>query len=145
MTTINGKAHVRSLDAFLKKYPNGKVPRSSPEFGKAFVCRRGCNTRTATYTEEFVWEELYHRDTHSLAEFVSKRTKATRRRRQVKEPSPEDDDYRAGVDAEDVDDPEATKRTPKKRRTQDDVATPRKQRSASKKPITPSHRKCDFP
>ena len=43
----------------MSKYPSGKIPRSSAEYGKSFICRRGCNTRTATYTEEFVWEEIY--------------------------------------------------------------------------------------
>jgi origin recognition complex subunit 1 len=59
LTTINGRARVMSEATFKSKYPNGKVPRKSNEYGKAFICRRGCNTRTCTYTDEFVWEDIY--------------------------------------------------------------------------------------
>ncbi|TPX17414.1 uncharacterized protein E0L32_003057 [Thyridium curvatum] len=136
LASINGKATVTSLDAFLKKYPNGKVPRSSRDHGKIFVCRRGCNTRTATYTDEFVWEDIYHgseEDIFNLVEMVKNGTKATRKRRSAKQPSP--DVYAFEEDADDA----AAPRTPKKARNQD-ATTPSKQRSASK-PMTPSHRK----
>ena len=51
-----------------------------------FVCRRGCNTRTATYTEEFIWEDLYSgtaADIYQLVEKVTNETKATRKRRRT--------------------------------------------------------------
>jgi origin recognition complex subunit 1 len=69
---------------FLSKYPSGKVTRSSRDYGKIFVCRRGCNTRTATYTEEFVWEDIYkghEGDIFALIERVQSETKATRKKR----------------------------------------------------------------
>lgn len=81
LATINGKATVLSLQAFLSKYPGGKVPRTSQDYGKIFICRRGCNSRTATYTNEFIWEDVYHGtedDVYALAELVEKETKATR-------------------------------------------------------------------
>ena len=83
LQSINGKAVVMGLDAFQRKYPSGKVPRTSKDLGKIFLCRRGCNTRTATYTDEFVWEDVYQNveDISSLIERVQRQTKATRKRR----------------------------------------------------------------
>jgi origin recognition complex subunit 1 len=84
-----------SLEAFLSKYPSGKIPRQSADYGKTFVCRRGCGTRTATYTEEFIWEEMYSgvQDMFKLIDFVEKNTKATRGRRRARETSPLDAAY----------------------------------------------------
>lgn len=83
LSSINGRALVMSEEAFRAKYPSGKVPRTAKEFGKVFICRRGCNTRTTTYTDAFVWEEIYRSaaDILSLVERVRKQTKATRKRR----------------------------------------------------------------
>lgn len=65
------------------RYPSGKVPRTSKDYGKIFVCRRGCNTRTATYTDEFEWESIYRgiEDLDSLVERVKTQTKGTRKRK----------------------------------------------------------------
>ncbi|KAG6033298.1 hypothetical protein E4U41_006946 [Claviceps citrina] len=96
LASINGKAKVSSLDSFLSTYPSGKIARNSKDYGKTFICRRGCNTRTATYTDEFVWEELYTGvgDLFRLIDFVEKGTKAVRGRRKVREQkSPEDTVY----------------------------------------------------
>lgn len=129
-----------SLDVFQQKYPQGKVPRNSPDHGKIFVCRRGCNTRTATYTDEFVWEDLYGgaEDIQTLVDLVKNGTKATRRKRVAREESPDALYDAAGVD----DDIEWGKTgTPKK------FGTPKKPRSThgtprKSKPVTPSsHRK----
>ncbi|KAB5579975.1 P-loop containing nucleoside triphosphate hydrolase protein [Coniochaeta sp. 2T2.1] len=135
LTSINGTAHVMSEQAFKKKYPSGKVPRNSKQFGKVFICRRGCSTRTATYTDEFIWEDIYRgaEDIEDLSERVKRETKATRRRRPARDESQERD----FTGRDDGDDGEV--RTPKKARTHD-VLTPSKKRSASK-PMTPSHRK----
>ena len=95
LASINGKATVLSYQAFLKRYPSGKISRSSKDFGKTFVCRRGCNTRTATYTDEFVWEDIYQRadDITGLIKRVKSQTKATRRKRKrVEEYEAEDSD-----------------------------------------------------
>ena len=86
LASINGRATVLSHESFLSRYPAGKVPRNSRDYGKIFVCRRGCNTRTATYTTEFVWEDVYknsEESIHNLIERVKKETKATRKRRQI--------------------------------------------------------------
>lgn len=72
-----------SADKFAREYPTGKIPRNSQGYNKTFVCRRGCNTRTATYTPEFRWEDVYRgreEDIAGLVEFVEKGTQSTRRR-----------------------------------------------------------------
>lgn len=126
-----------SLEAFQKAYPQGKIPRNSKDYGKVFVCRRGCNTRTTTYTDEFSWEEIYQgvEDIQKLIELVKSGTKATRRKLK---PSREET-FDALYDAPGEDDAEwgsARKlSTPKKPRSHQ--GTPRKS-----KPVTPSsHRK----
>ncbi|KAL2059671.1 hypothetical protein ABVK25_000964 [Lepraria finkii] len=83
LTSINGRATVVSRKTFEKRYPNGKVPRSSKDYGKIFICRRGCNTRTATYTDEFVWDDVYQSadDILPLIERIQNQTKATRKRK----------------------------------------------------------------
>ncbi|EHK50078.1 hypothetical protein TRIATDRAFT_1963, partial [Trichoderma atroviride IMI 206040] len=87
LASINGKANIMSLDAFLSAHPSGKISRNSPDFGKTFVCRRGCNTRSTTYTDEFVWEETYENgDVSALKDFVEKNTRATRRKARAQSP-----------------------------------------------------------
>ncbi|CAM1507335.1 Fc.00g069760.m01.CDS01 [Cosmosporella sp. VM-42] len=95
LASINGKAKVTSLDVFLTKYPQGKIPRQSSDYGKTFVCRRGCNTRTATYTDEFIWEEVFQGEggVGRLIELVEAGTKATRRKRKARSQSPQDRAY----------------------------------------------------
>ncbi|KAH8893728.1 P-loop containing nucleoside triphosphate hydrolase protein [Thozetella sp. PMI_491] len=130
LATINGKAVVMSPEVFKKQYPTGKIPRKAKEFGKVFVCRRGCNTRTATYTDEFIWEDVYHgkEDIDALVELVRRETKATRKTRQPKA-SAEDKDYVVGKD-EDPD--EKLLRTPKKPRTQGPTTPSSKRRTPGK-------------
>jgi origin recognition complex subunit 1 len=44
---------------------------------KTFICRRGCDTRLATYTEEFVWEDLFipsEEGVRELIKFVQEHT-----------------------------------------------------------------------
>lgn len=62
LTTINGKARVMSKDAFFARYKHGAAPKGRKalaEYQKCVVCRRGVNQRTAVYTEEFIWEDIY--------------------------------------------------------------------------------------
>ena len=130
LASINGKAAIVSVETFQKKFPNGKVPRGSNDYGKIFICRRGCNTRTATYTDEFSWEDEYQgpEDLLALTKRVQKQTKATRKRR-------EDSGYNSDVSEEF--DPRANledEREPK---------TPRKKRkyAHSSTNITPTSKK----
>ncbi|KAI1079394.1 P-loop containing nucleoside triphosphate hydrolase protein [Whalleya microplaca] len=135
LISINGKAAVMSHQEFLRKYPNGRVPRTSSFYNKTFVCRRGCNTRTATYTDEFVWEDIYtgeEGDTTALLELIQRGTKSTRKRRNRDDPSMDVayDDAHQGPDEEYASD-DVVHRT---------VATPRKRQKTSRI-VTPSNRK----
>jgi origin recognition complex subunit 1 len=135
LESINGKATIMSDKTFHVRYPAGKIPRKSKEYEKTFICRRGCNTRTATYTEEFVWEDIYHgteEDVADLIDRLKRDTKATRKRRKETRIT-EDDNF----DGEDVDQEPAT---PRKRQKTSTVSTPRKLRTPSKL-VTPSHKR----
>jgi origin recognition complex subunit 1 len=127
----------------LAKYPSGKVPKRSKEDGKVFICRRGCNTRTCTYTEEFVWEDVYHGrgDIETLYDRIRQGTKATRRRKAAKD-EPTDRDYKLEADDDrEGDYAPGTPRTPKRARTKDAV-TPSSKHKPGSKPATPSsHRR----
>ncbi|RBR06518.1 uncharacterized protein FIESC28_11030 [Fusarium coffeatum] len=121
LASVNGKAKIMSHDAFLSKYPQGRVPRNHADFGKVFICRRGCNTRTATYTNEFIWEEIYNGedDLFALMDRVKAGTKATRQRRKARSPSPMDDAYH----------PPQVPQTPTKTGRGSTAATPTSRRS----------------
>ncbi|KAI1459433.1 P-loop containing nucleoside triphosphate hydrolase protein [Annulohypoxylon moriforme] len=139
LASINGRALVMSQPEFLRKYPNGKVPRSSPGYNKTFVCRRGCNTRTSTYTEEFVWEDVYSgkEDIDDLLELVQSKTRSTRKRNRkasleadyVTTRPEQDDDYHS----EDAVHRIAT--TPRKRQKTTRVVTPSNRRVVVKKAL----------
>ncbi|KAI0478662.1 P-loop containing nucleoside triphosphate hydrolase protein [Xylariaceae sp. FL0804] len=123
LESINGKAQVVSHQEFLRRFPSGKIPRSSSAYNKTFVCRRGCNTRTTTYTDEFVWEDVYepgpeHLD--SLLELVQNGTKSTRR-----QPKARDSAYVAPrQEPDDDDDYSAAPVTPRKRQKTSRTVTP---------------------
>ncbi|KAI5819687.1 P-loop containing nucleoside triphosphate hydrolase protein [Pyronema omphalodes] len=165
LPSINGKAIVLSRPEFLKKYPDGIVPRKSKEYGKVFICRRACNPRTTTYSEEFVWEDIWHgrkTDIFELQDFVKRNTKATRKTTTTGEPSPrkqtrkrkaeldyeeedvdddEGDDYKSDKSASDDDDFGGAPRTPSRRgkRQQKPAATP--SRRTPGKFGTPTHKR----
>ncbi|KAI0854828.1 ATPase [Xylaria cubensis] len=82
LASINGRATIMSYPAFSREFPSGKIPRSSPAYNKTFVCRRGCNTRTTTYTPEFIWEDIFSGnsdDISRLIKLVESGTKSTRK------------------------------------------------------------------
>jgi origin recognition complex subunit 1 len=132
--SINGKAVIMSKKMFDKKYPTGKIQKKAKGYGKTFICRRGCNTRNATYTEEFIWEDIYHgtaEDVERLTERLKAETTLTRKsggRKRIK------------VEAEfEESDNELEQETPRKKRKTSTVSTPRKPRTPSKL-LTPSHK-----
>jgi origin recognition complex subunit 1 len=129
-------AYILSPKKFNEKYPKGVIPSNSRARGKVFVCRLGCNTRTATYTSEFVWEDLYSgaEDIHNLVDLVESQTKATRKYSRAK--AVEDDDF---IAKDDDDEP----RTPRKRRKQSEVSTPKSKGKTltPRKFITPTHKR----
>jgi origin recognition complex subunit 1 len=139
LTTINGKANVVSLDTFNAKYPSGQIKKSSKDYGKMFVCRRGCNTRTTTYTEEFKWDDIYKGvdDIETLKEYVDSQTKSTRK----KQPRSKADTQDLGDFV--IQDDDGVPRTPRKRRKLNDAATPTSTRKilTPRKFLTPTHKR----
>lgn len=103
-----------SVPKLKEKYPTGKIPRSSEDNGKTFICRRGVTARTATYTDEFIWEDVYRDvdDIEPLKDRVVSETQATRGHKATTIAKPKDLDF-VVVDDEDK---ENEPRTPKKRR-----------------------------
>ncbi|KAF1956136.1 P-loop containing nucleoside triphosphate hydrolase protein [Byssothecium circinans] len=138
LETINGTAKVVSHEEFQRLYPTGQVKKSSKDYGKIFVCRRGCNTRTTTYTPEFKWEDVYRgaNDIPALIELVESQTKATRRRSRAQREA--EDDFVVP----DSDDDGAPK-TPRKRRKLLDATTPTSGRKSptTRKFLTPTHKR----
>ncbi|KAF2717705.1 origin of replication binding protein [Polychaeton citri CBS 116435] len=136
LETINGKAQVLSQELFAEKYSTGKIPRKDRFYGKTFICRRGANTRTATYTEEFKWEDVFKgkEDLDSLAELVESQTVKTRKRRRKDKDI--DDFIAVGEDDENA------PHTPRKRRkVTSGTATPSKNKLTPKKLTTPATRR----
>lgn len=146
LTSINGRASIVSVETFKSKYPSGKVPRSSKDYGKIFICRRGCNTRTATYTDEFNWEDIYNSadDILPLIERVQNQTKATRRRKKgaIADEDPADD-WDPSNEPDEPKTPskkrkfsQASTPTSKAKRTPQKFSTPTHKRIVIKKPLT---------
>jgi origin recognition complex subunit 1 len=140
LTTINGKATILSKDAFFKRYPSGTIKRNSKDYGKNFICRRGVNTRTATYTEEFVWEDVYRGfdDLPALVDLVDRQTTKTRKTQHRKRKEQDDlDDFVV------QDDGERAPHTPRKRRKIAGARTPTsaKKDSNARNFLTPTHKR----
>jgi origin recognition complex subunit 1 len=140
LASINGTAKVLSVKDFEQLYPTGVVKKSSKDYGKIFVCRRGCNTRTTTYTPEFTWTDLYKGadDIDGLVAFVETQTKATRRGGGRPKKLPDIDEF-VVPDSDD----DGIPKTPRKRRKLNDATTPTSTRKspASRKFLTPSHKR----
>ncbi|TID21396.1 Pre-mRNA-splicing factor [Venturia nashicola] len=138
LASINGKALVVSPDRFKEKFPKGTVPKNSPLYGKVFICRRGVNSRTATYTEEFIWEDIYseYDRLFDLEDLIKSQTKMTRKRGAKSKEDHED------FVVEDDKDPDAPK-TPKKKRKFNDATTPTSKRKdlTPRKFLTPTHKR----
>lgn len=138
LTTINGKAQVLSEIEFNRLFPNGHIPPHSRYHGKTFICRRGVNPRTATYTDAFIWEDVYQGkdDMDSLVELLESHTVKTRRRRTTRKEKPLDEFV---VDEDDFDEPETPR---KKRKLGSATPTPsRAKQLTPRKFLTPSGRK----
>jgi len=135
LATINGKANVLSFGEMQAKYPGGKIPRGSKALGKTFMCRRGCNLRTTSYTNEFDWNDVFAKtgDIDSLVDLVQSQTLRTRKERQTSKVVLESEHA--------VDEPT----TPKKRRKSELPTTPKsraeKQVRTPVKLLTPSNKR----
>ena len=151
LEAISGRAVIMSPIRFADRYPTGKVPRNDPDHGHIFVCRRGVTLRTATYTEEFIWEDLYTgiAAVPLLESKIEAETKATRK--QTASHIHDLADFVVPNDAEerDFDDKPAAPRTPRKKRKLADIdgtptkRTPQKPRTPGTTSLyeTPTHRR----
>ncbi|KAH6614961.1 P-loop containing nucleoside triphosphate hydrolase protein [Boeremia exigua] len=141
LASINGTAKIVSYETFQKLHPTGQIKKSSKDYGKMFVCRRGCNTRTTTYTPEFNWEDVYigADDIPLLIELVESQTKASRKGSSRPKRQQDDLDDFTEQDSED----DGAPKTPRKRRKFNDAATPTSKRKspAARKFLTPSHKR----
>ncbi|KAI1615113.1 origin recognition complex subunit 1 [Exophiala viscosa] len=138
LTAINGKATVLSTDAFLKKYPDGKPPKSKSgvnQFAKTIHCRRGVKQRNLQFTEEFVWEDIYKgpEDLLDLIDWMKEQTKNKRKQTFEKQEDLEYDQKKETVQDEPT--------TPRKRKKMTSaVSTPRSSIKGSKY-STPTHKR----
>lgn len=141
LASINGTAKILSLQDFEQQHPSGIVKKSSKDYGKVFICRRGCNTRTTTYTPEFNWADVYKgaEDIDKLVDFVESQTKATRKGAGRPKKAPQDADDFVVPDSDD----DAAPKTPRKRRKLTEATTPTSGRKspASRKFLTPTHKR----
>ncbi|RCI11440.1 hypothetical protein L249_7332 [Ophiocordyceps polyrhachis-furcata BCC 54312] len=135
LASINGKANVMSPARFHTMFPSGKIPRHYPDFGKTFICRRGCNTRTATYTDEFVWEDIYKGgdDIFDLIERIERDTRPSRGRRKPRSQSPQETSAYVPPPQTPTKPTSRPAFTPKSRRTQTTPGSRTQKRSASKR------------
>lgn len=155
LEAILGNAAIVSPQEYFSKYPNGKIPKSSPDFGKLFICRRGANLRTATYTDEFKWGVDFMqgvdgaREVEELWAKVESETQATRKRK----PGADIQEGLKDFVVPDGDEAEAPKTPHKRRKADEDGAihtphsrapkalTPRKTPASASKFTTPTHRR----
>ncbi|KIV86784.1 hypothetical protein PV11_02373 [Exophiala sideris] len=138
LTAINGKATVLSTDAFLKKYPDGKAPKSNSganRYAKTIHCRRGVKQRNLHFTEDFIWDEIYKgpEDLLDLIDWIKEQTKNKRKQTFEKQEDLEYDHKKETV----ADEPT----TPRKRKKMTStVTTPRSSVKGSKY-TTPTHKR----
>ncbi|KAH8598775.1 P-loop containing nucleoside triphosphate hydrolase protein [Bisporella sp. PMI_857] len=165
--SVNGKALILSAEAYNARFPTGKIPKKSKDYDKTFICRRGVEARSARYTEEFIWDEIYKGGEEGLAELrkiierdipvmgrkapkkdgastPSGRKGPKKRPRDLDEDSEEDIYENRTRDDDEEDDfmDDDVEKTPRKRRKTktSTTSTPRKPRTPSKL-LTPSHKK----
>ena len=128
LATINGKAQICSREEFDQRFPSGKIPRTSKSYGKLFVCRRGVNIRTTTYSDEFRWEDLYKgpENLDDVVAFVESQTVGTRKRKNAARDRELDEFIEGDGD-------------------EDEPSTPRKKRKLAAGTPTPSRNKNTTP
>lgn len=132
-----------SEKAFKSQYPKGTIPRQSKAHGTTFVCRRGLNLKTSLYTEPMIWEDVSHgtaEEVHQLIDFLEKPTKVVRKRK-FDNIVKKDDNFTGGfVEEEDSDAEAGINITPRKKRKNTTLGTPRKIKTPSKL-LTPRHKR----
>ncbi|QSZ30356.1 hypothetical protein DSL72_004879 [Monilinia vaccinii-corymbosi] len=145
LATINGIATILSEEAFKTRYPTGKIPRNHKEHGKVFICRRGIHSKSVTYTDEFIWEDVYHNTEESVEKLIEKIESSipNNKRKETLLPTKKNEDDDGANVASEHDDSEVDEEilaTPRKRQKTNKAVTPRKPRTPSKL-LTPSHKR----
>ncbi|KAI9644476.1 Origin recognition complex, subunit 1 [Ciborinia camelliae] len=145
LATINGVATILSEEAFKAKFPTGKIPRNRKENGKTFICRRGLHSKSVTYTDEFIWEDVYHNTEESVEQLIEKIDNSIPNNKRKKpllsrKNHEEDDDASAASEQNDSEVDEEILATPRKKQKTTKAVTPRKPRTPSKL-LTPSHKR----
>ena len=139
--SINSYAKIMSPEVYTSKYPKG-VPRKSKDYGKTFICRRGCEYLRGVFTPDFRWEERYRYDEESmqkLSEWIDSNTKVKKTRKR-KFGDVRDEDDKEFVVGRDMDQDDAVLKTPRKKQKTSAASTPQKLRTPSKL-FTPSHKR----
>ncbi len=138
---INDIATVLSQTTFNKEFPHGKTTRNVKDYVKTYFCRRACDHWSSTYSDDFIWEDLYFRhsteenmlDLLHKVEMWTQGKKKTKRKRETR--TEEDAEFKGGHINEDE-----LLKTPRKKQKTSAVSTPRKQRTPSRL-LTPSHKR----
>jgi origin recognition complex subunit 1 len=140
--SIKAKANIVTERDFKSRFPTKNIPRKDKEeFNRTFLCRRGCDTGSTTYTEEFNWNDLDHNSAEHVENLLEKLKSETVSRKRGRQPGfklkRKKEDYINEEEEEEYDD---VVRTPRKKQKHSTVTTPRKPRTPSKL-LTPSHKR----
>ncbi|POS85176.1 hypothetical protein EPUL_001657, partial [Erysiphe pulchra] len=135
--SINGPVELVSEDLFNHKYVKG-VTKKSSESGAIFICRRGCETRGAVYTDKFVWEDIKPK-TEEHVEELFERIKAETKPQKKKTIQKRNITKEIDRDNEKLETPRKKQKflavTPKKLKTPSKILTPSHKRVMVKKPL----------
>ncbi|RAL58103.1 hypothetical protein DID88_010383 [Monilinia fructigena] len=125
--------------------PQEKYPGVERNMGKTFICRRGLHSKSVTYTDEFIWEEVYHKTEESVEKLIEKIENIIPNNKRknpihLKKKNKDDDDASVAYEHDDSEGDEEILATPRKRQKTNKAVTPRKPRTPSKL-LTPSHKR----
>ncbi|RKF64379.1 Origin recognition complex subunit 1 [Erysiphe neolycopersici] len=135
--SINGPVELVSEDYFNHKYAKG-VSRKSAGSEVIFICRRGCETRGAVYTDKFIWEDIKPK-TEEQVEELYQRIKAETRSQKKKTIQKRNINKEIDQNNEKLETPRKKQKylavTPKKLKTPSKLLTPSHKRVMVKKPL----------
>lgn len=168
LDSIIKKAIILSAKQYSERpIPKAKRGRKAKGHIETFVCRRACELKNTTYTEDFDWDEIKpetENDVDQLVERIndeietiraqkrnsgtSKLVKRPLKRKQEESDDDDDVDEYADEVLEDIDEDgpldgnesDEINRTPRKKKKHTKTMTPRKPRTPSKL-LTPSHKR----
>lgn len=122
---------------FNHEYPNAD-PRDLAKGGSIFICRRGCESRGAIYTNEFIWEDIKpqnEQEVDDLHEYIKVETKLVKKKAIHKRPLSEDYEKANELLVTPRKKQKFSALTPKKLKTPSKVVTPSHKKVLIKKPL----------